>query len=86
MFAVVSPKPVKLRAHCWIEILNKAENCDCVCWEGIGQLYKEGESDTRKEMLQGKKKEKSIKKYKVNFQHGKKFRNSVKEYLMNSWY
>lgn len=32
-----------LAAHFWIEILNKAENCICVCWEGIRQLYKEGE-------------------------------------------
>lgn len=70
-------------AHCWIEILEKAENCDCVCWEGIGQLYKEGESDKGKEMLQGEKKEKkSIKKYKLNFQDGKKFNSSVTECLL----
>lgn len=51
-----------LTAHCWIKILKKAENCDCVCWEGIGQPYKdkEGERNKEREILQGKRKRKKV--------------------------
>lgn len=45
---------------------------------------REREIRERKCYREKKKKQKGIKKYKVNFQHGKKFSSSVTEYLMNS--
>lgn len=51
-----------LTVHCWIKILKKAENCDCVCWEGIGKSYKDkwGDRNKGREILQGENKRKKV--------------------------